>query len=100
MDKEALTTEISGQTLKLLELYTKKDGILTAMKEEEKQLAVLEQQIKELGGIIQTLNFVLQTDGFTNLPADAKKQPVSTPGRAVPNAPNKVTLGEGDVERS
>ena len=96
MNREALTQEINGQTLKLLEFYSKKDAILNNIEEEKKQLLEIEKQIRESSGVIQTLNFTLQTDGFANMPADAQKQPVSLPGQVIPKPPNKVNLGEGD----
>ena len=96
MNLEALTQEIQGQTLKLLELYTKKDSLIKTIETEKEQLIMLDGQIRELNGIIQTLNFTLQTNGFTNLPADSQKQPVNPPGRVIPTIPKKDVLGEGD----
>jgi len=67
MDKDAIVKELNGQTLKVLDLYTKKDQALKMVEQGKKQLAELEPQIKELNGIIQTLQFMIQTDGFSNV---------------------------------
>lgn len=68
MNKEALVTEINGQTAKLLELYTKKEIALKNIEKQKVEINELEIAIRETRGILETLRFTLQTDGFTNLP--------------------------------
>jgi hypothetical protein len=67
MNQEAAMQELNGQTLKLLDLYSKKETALKSIEDGGKQLVELDLQIRELSGIIQTLNFLIRTEGFTKL---------------------------------
>lgn len=77
MNKEALVREINGQTARLLDTYTKKDLAAKGVQQQEREIAEYDIIIREVRGILETLQFTLQTEGFVNLPE--KKDPVEMP---------------------
>lgn len=68
MNKEAIVMEMNGHMAKLIENYQRKDQVSAQIKESEIELKKIELAIQEAKGVLQTLQFLLATDGFTNIP--------------------------------
>ena len=92
MNQEAAMKELTGQTLKLAEQFKRKEEILANMEKENAELEEIKLTVKNLDGIIQTLQFLVQTNGFENVQG-MEPQPVpptlptSQPARTPPTLP-------------
>jgi len=92
MNKEAAIKELNGQTLKLLDLYVKQEKLVQKMKPDQIELENIKLEIKELTGILQTLQFTIQTDGFVNMPE--LMQPTTLPSHTTLKDVNKALAGD------
>ena len=67
MDTEMLLKELNGQLARLVEAYNKKSTLEKEIEDKKAELNQLDVTIKELNAIIQTLQVIYTTNGFTNL---------------------------------
>jgi hypothetical protein len=67
MNKEAMTLELNGQIARLVEMYGNKAQLEIEIEKKTEELKNLAGSIKEIVAIIQTLQVILNTDGFVNL---------------------------------
>lgn len=88
MNQEAAMKELTGQTLKLAEQFTRKEQILENIDKEKVELEEIKLAIKNIEGIIQTLQFLVQTNGFENMQGMGQ-QPVAPPKMGQPVAPTR-----------
>lgn len=75
MNKEAIAGEMNGQMAKLIENFQRKEEVYKKIRNAEEELKDIEMMIKESLGILQTLQFILTTDGFTKLPKPEQNMP-------------------------
>jgi len=95
MNKEAVVQELNGQVVKLLELFQRKEKLIETIKKAKKEMEELTSMIKNADGVIQTLQFMVQSDGFTNLGAVKQgRQPVEVPGHTNLNEVSKTLKGQ------
>lgn len=95
MNEEAVARELNGQVLKLLEMYQRKEQLLDTVKKAEKELDELTKAIRNSDGVIQTLQFMVQTKGFINMDEAVQgRQPVELPSHTNLSEVNAALKGK------
>jgi len=95
MNKEAVLKELNGQMLKVVELYQRKEQLLETVKKAEKEIEELVSIIKNSDGVIQTLQFMIQSEGFTDFSSvQQESRPVELPSHTTINDVSKALKGK------
>lgn len=68
MNKEKVETELLGHRRQVMTLIQQREGIVKELDKQKAAIADLDVAIAKGEGIIQALEYVLSTDGFTNIP--------------------------------